>query len=121
MRRTRFFILLPALLVLFGTSRTAAAGNTLSVFPGCFNNGGGVAVCSPSVTGGTGNYVSYYWLFTDSYWGQPTYRYSWTSTDPWLEQGCRIGAAVTVTLTVTDSQGETGTGTHSIYCSGWAD
>jgi hypothetical protein len=119
MRRTQFPILLIALLALFGTSRTAAA--TLSVFPGCFNWGGGVAVCSPYVTGGTGTYVSYYWQVTETYWGQPTYSYSCTSTEPWLRHDCRIGAAVTVALTVTDSQGETGSGTHSIACSQWAD
>lgn len=117
----KLFALAVLLASILGTSRTAAAGNTLSVFPGCFNNGGGVAACSPYVTGGTGNYVSYHWHFTDTYWGQPTYSYSWTSTDPWLSQNCRIGGGVTVTLTVTDSQGETGTGTHSIACSQWAD
>jgi hypothetical protein len=117
----QFLILILAFLAMLGTRRTATAGNTLSVFPGCFNNGGGVAICSPYVTGGTGNYVSYYWHFTDAYWGQTTYNYSWTSTDPWLQQNCRIDGSVTVTLTVTDSQGETGTGTHSIGCSQWAD
>jgi hypothetical protein len=123
MRRMQFLILIPALLALFGTSRTATAGNTLNVSPNCFNLGGYVAACSPYTTGGTGNYVSYYWQFTDTYTypGQPpsTYTYSWTSTDPWMQQNCR--GYVTVTLTVTDSQGETGTGTHSIICSGAPD
>lgn len=119
MRRTQFLIALPALLALFVNSRTASAGNTLSVFPGCFNNGGGVAVCSPSVTGGTGNYVSYSWHVIDTQLGQPTL--SWYSTGPEMSYGCRIGGGVNVTLTVTDSQGETGTGTHSIACSEWAD
>jgi hypothetical protein len=118
MRRKQFLILL-ALLAMFGISGMAAAGNTLSVFPGCFNNGNFVAACSASVTGGTGNYVSYFWQITDTQWGQPTYTNYWTSSDPWLQYNCR--GTVTVTLTVTDSQGETGTGTHSIYCSQWAD
>jgi hypothetical protein len=121
MRRTRFLLLLPAVLALTGTSRMAAADSVLGVMPGCFNYGGGVAACSPYVTGGTGNYVSYRWQFTDSYLGQPTYSYSTTSTEPWLQESCRVGGTVTVTLTVTDSQGETGTGTHSIRCSQWAD
>ncbi|HJX26581.1 MAG TPA: hypothetical protein VJ885_01610, partial [Thermoanaerobaculia bacterium] len=102
MRRTQFLILLPALLVLFCTSRMATAGNTLSVFPSCFNSGGYVAACNPYVTGGTGNYVSYYWQFTDTYTypGQPaeTYSYSGTSTDPWLQQACRGYVTVTVTV-----------------------
>lgn len=119
MRRTPFLILLPALLALFGTSRTAA-GSTLSVHPGCFNNGNFVAICSPSVTGGTGNYVSYYWQVTDTAFQQPTYSYSLTTTEPYLRHSC-INGWVTVTLTVTDSQGATGTGTHSIACSEWAD
>lgn len=71
MRRTQFLILLPVLLALFGTSRTAA-GSTLSVHPGCFNNGNFVVICSPWVAGGTGNYVSYYWQVTDTALGQPT-------------------------------------------------
>ena len=73
MRATRFLLLLPALSVLLGTTRTAAANSTLGVSANCFNNGGGVAACSPYVTGGTGNYVSYHWQFTDSYFGKPTY------------------------------------------------
>lgn len=117
MRRTPF-LLLPLLLALFGTSRTAA-GSTLDVAPSCFNAGGGSAYCSAWVIGGTGTYVSYYWQFTDTKWRQPTYNYSWTSTDPWMQESCRIGGTVTVTLTVTDSQGATGSGTHSINCS-WA-
>ena len=121
MRRTQTLILIFLFVALFGTGLTAAAGSTLGVFPGCFNNGGGVAVCSPYVTGGTGNYVSYYWQFADTYPGQPTYSFSCTSTDPWFQNSCRIGGRVTVTLTVTDSQGVTGTGTHSITCSQWAD
>lgn len=118
MRRTQLFIVLFSFLALFGISRTVA-GTTLSVHPGCFNAGNWVAACSPYVTGGTGNYVSYYWQFTDALWGQPTYSYSWTSTEPWLVENCR--GVVTVTLTVTDSQGATGSGTHSIYCSQGAD
>ena len=105
MRRTLLFIFLPALLALLVISRMAAAGNTLSVFPGCFNNGNYVAICSPSVSGGTGAYVSYHWQITDFKLGQPTYNYSWTSTDPYLRQECRVNGGVTVTLTVTDSQG----------------
>ena len=125
MRRTPLLIILSALLALFGTNRTAA-GSTLSVHPGCFNNGNFVAICGPSVTGGTGNYVSYYWQITETALLQPTYSYSLTSTDPYLRHSCinginGINGWVTVTLTVTDSQGATGTGTHSIACSEWAD
>lgn len=121
MRATRFLLLLAAMSALLGTTRTAAADSTLSVSPNCYNDGGGVAACSASVTGGTGIYVSYYWQFTDSYFGQSTYNYSWTETDPWMEHPCRVGGTVSITLTVTDSQGETGTGTHRIRCSRWAD
>lgn len=120
MRRTQFLILLPVLLALFGTAQ-AAVGSTLSVNPSCFNGGGGVAFCDPWVEGGAGTYVSYYWQITDTYLSQSSYNYSWTSTEPWLEYSCRIGGTVTFTLTVTDSQGATGTGTHSISCSQWAD
>ena len=121
MRHTRFLLLVPAVLALIGTSRAVAADSVLAVWPGCFNNGGGVAACSADVTGGTGNYVSYHWQFTDRYLGQSTYGYSTTSTDPWFQESCRVGGTVTVTLTVTDSQGETGTATQSIRCSQWAD
>lgn len=122
MRATRFLLLLPALSALLGTTRTAAADSTLSVSAGCYNNGGGTAACSSYVTGGTGIYVSYRWQFTDSYFGQSTYNYSWTETDPWMDpQTCRVGGTVTITLTVTDSQGETGTATERIRCSWWAD
>jgi len=127
MRRAQFLILLPAFLALFGTTRTAE-GSTLSVYPGCFNNGNYVAVCSASVAGGTGNYVSYYWHVTETALLQPTNSYSSTSTDPYLRYSCVNGVNingvngwVTVTLTVTDSQGATGTGTQSIACSEWAD
>lgn len=119
MRRTSFLILLSAFLVLFGTSRNVA-GSTLSVHPGCFNNGNFVVICSPGVSGGTSSYVSYYWQVTDTALLQPTYSYSWTSTDPYLRHSC-VNGWVTVTLTVTDSQGATGTGTQSIACSEWAD
>jgi hypothetical protein len=119
MRRSDLLVVLPVLLALFGTSRTAA-GSTLSVFPGCFNNGNFVVVCSPSVSGGTGNYVSYAWQVTDTALLQPTYSYSFTSTDPFLRHSC-VNGWVTVALTVTDSQGGTGTGTHSVGCSEWAD
>ena len=126
MRRTPLLIILSALLALFGTDRTAA-GSTLSVHPGCFNNGNFVAICSPSVSGGTGNYVSYYWQVTETAALQPPYSYSLTSTDPYLQYSCVNGSLyginswVTVTLEVTDSQGATGTGTHGIACSEWAD
>lgn len=121
MRRTRFLVLILALLAGFGTSRTALAGNALTAMLDCFNGGGGSFVCSAYTSGGTGNYVSYYWQMTDTFWGQPTYNFRWTSSEPYMQMDCRVGAMVTVTVTVTDSQGETGTDTFSRACSQWAD
>jgi hypothetical protein len=71
--------------------------------------------------------VSYYWHITETALLQPTYNYSSASTDPYLSYSCVNGSGngvngwVTVTLTVTDSQGATGTGTRSVACSEWAD
>jgi hypothetical protein len=122
MRRTRFLVLLPALLALFGATRTATADTTaLSVQVSCWNNGGGTYGCDAYVTGGTGTYVSYAWQVTDVLVGKPTYTYNSTTADQYKTGTCRVGASLTINVTVTDNLGESGTGTYSMRCRSYAD
>lgn len=124
MRLTRLMLLAFALMALLGSSRPAAAGNTLNVSLGCFNIGAGNAGCNMTVTGGTGVYVSYAWQFKEQHQPWLSYldrSYFWTTTEPWLQDSCTVPSLVTFTVTVTDSLGETGTDTQTIACSEWAD
>lgn len=105
MRSVRSLLLLPALVALAGFSRAPGAAEALPAGVFCNNNGGGTFYCETLAGGGSG--YTYDWRYTETaiYPYNPPRRQ--ITSDPWVTDSCTVGRRVTVTLTVTDSQGAT--------------
>lgn len=86
-----------------------AARTTLSVGISCVSIGFQRLECSADVSGGTGTYTSYQW-------SPPSYPGG--ATDQVIIRCSRLNAMQDVYLTVTDSGGNTGSGSTSRYCGG---
>ena len=84
-----------------------AAQTTLSVGISCISIGFQRLECHADVSGGTGTYTSYQW-------SPPSYPGG--ATDYVIIRCSRPNAIQTVYLTVTDSGGNTGSGSTSRYC-----
>jgi hypothetical protein len=122
MRRALSLLAVPAVLVLAGFRGVPAAEPTLSAEVFCNNNGGGTFYCTAYPSGGSGPYSTYRWSFSEFrplYGTQPGYQET-TSGERWYAS-CSVDWTVNVSVTVTDSQGATGTGSTSFHCSQWAD
>lgn len=120
MRRTRYLLLLLAVLAFAGFSRPPAS--TLSVDGVyCNNGGGGYFYCYADVSGGSGSYSSYAWQYTEYRVTRTYYTNRATTYDPTLSDNCTVDRNVAISMTVTDSQGATATGSTDLYCSQWAD
>ena len=117
----RYLFVLPVVLGLAGFVRDPLSDSTLSVSVSCNNNGGGTFGCYAFVSGGTGVYTNYAWRVTETQPLQPNMVRSWSTSEPQVYDTCTIGYMLNVSVTVTDSQGATGTDNMSTNCTMTAD
>jgi hypothetical protein len=119
--RRRYLFVLPVMLGLAGFVRAPANDSTLTVELFCNNNGGGTFMCDAYVTGGTGLYTNYAWRVVEKYFSNTISDYRSNTSYHQIYGSCTVGNTVYATVTVTDSQGATGSGSGSIKCRWAAD
>jgi hypothetical protein len=123
MRRTPFLLVVLAIFALAGFAPARQAESSLAVGVSCSNTGSQGFACYATASGGSGVYTSYQWS-----WYQKNLSnnhviggYSVTWSDPEFSETCKLGYTVFVTVTVTDSQGATGTASTQKGCRYWPD
>jgi hypothetical protein len=116
MRRALMLFAVPAVLALAGFSHAPPAASSLTVSLSCNNDGGYTFACYASASGGSGNYTTYQWTWWQKRLSHTTSARTLTGTSPEFFESCRADYTVYVTLTVTDSQGATGTASTQITC-----
>lgn len=122
MRRTRYLVPVAAVLALAGFGRATEAETTLTVVGVyCNNNGGGAFGCYVDATGGSGTYVNYALQWTETRLGTTYGPYTASSSDSYVTGTCTVGWKVSVTGTVTDSQGATASANTAFNCRSAAD
>jgi hypothetical protein len=121
MRYARY-LLLPALLGIAAFAPAPRAASTLTVTAVyCNNNGGGTFGCYVEVSGGSGTYVNYALRWTERRLGSTNGPYTASGSYWYVTGTCTVGWTLTVTGTVTDSQGTTASGTTNHVCRSAAD
>ena len=122
MRRTRYLLPVVAVFAFAGFGRATEAETTLSVNGVyCNNNGGGAFGCYVDVSGGSGSYVNYALSWTQRRLSYTYGPFTASGSDPYVWGNCSVGWTLSVTATVTDSQGATATGTTTHICRSAAD
>ena len=124
MRRTRYLLPVAAVLALAGFVRATEAETTLTVVGVyCNNNGGGTFGCFVDATGGSGTYVNHTLRWTQRRLSTTYGPYTASGgSNPYVSGTCTVGWTLTVTGTVTDSQGATATSASTTHiCRSAAD
>jgi hypothetical protein len=122
MRRTRYLLPVAAVLGLagFGPAKAETTLTVVGVY--CNNNGGGTFGCFVDATGGTGTYVNHTLRWTERRLSTTYGPYTASGgSNSYVTGNCTVGWTLSVTGTVTDSQGATASATTSFVCRSAAD